>query len=484
MAAESNNSILGIFLARLIWLVVLLAGGMALIYTPLLSWRLLKGEDGLQGWIIGFAALLITLALLWSLRSSLSRGLLWLKDSILSFSAINCFLFATLLGIVLRLIWFLLFPAQPVSDELTYFNLAQQLAAGGAYEIANTHAYWPPGYPFLLAGLMRIFGSSGQFIVPFNLFLFVLSLWALFELGRKFEQEAAARLGIFLLALWPGYFSAAGLFNKELVLIALLPLILLLHAHGARRGIAPLPTALAGLLLGGCALVQPSLMLFPAVLLGCDILQRVNPARCTIRLIILVTAAVLVVLPWSLRNYETFQKVVPISTNGGDVLYRANNELATGGYTQKGKVDLSGLSELEMDRMGKQLALTWIRDHPGDFLRLAVEKQILFMGDAAGGIYVTLRRALPDAAPSKLYIIAKAGANLYWMGIWAMILVVAWHGLRGGFEAHTTALMLPFLYFFALHSIFESSAKHHSPVWALLALTAGLSLALPRVESK
>ncbi|HKY02549.1 MAG TPA: hypothetical protein VJM53_08355 [Burkholderiales bacterium] len=447
---------------------------MALVYTPLLSWRLLRPEQATQGWALGLAALCIGIGGLWLLRAMFARLAQFIAQAALSYKASTWFCVVLLIGAVLRLAWIYFFPTEPISDDLVYARLARQLAVEGSYVMGGSSAYWPPGYPLLIAGLMRVFGPDAPITIPLNLFLFALSLGATLGIARFLGQEAAGRIAILLLALWPGYLSSAGIPSKEMVLIALLPTIFFLYLQGSRGRPVNVWTAAAGLLLGGCALTQPSLMLFPFALLCCDLLIERSVAKTAIRVAFVIAMAALAVLPWSLRNYEVFGAVVPISTNGGDNFYRANNEWATGGYTERGKVDLAGLPEREADRRGKQLALEWIRSHPDDFLKLAVEKQIRFMGDDAGGIYVTMRRAVDSDEPSRAYAAAKAGANLFWMTIWLTIIAAGWRALRGGFSAETALLMLPLLYFFGLHSVFESSSKYHAPAWAFIALAAAL----------
>ena len=460
--------------SRLIWLCTLVVGAMALVYTPLLSWRLLRPEQSAQAWALGLFALCIAVGLLWLLRARLARITQLVSDGALSFNSRTWFCAVLLIGVALRLVWVYLFPTEPISDDRIYAQLARQLATEGSYAMVGSYAYWPPGYPLLIAGLMRVFGVDAPITVPLNLFLFILSMGATLGIARYLGQEAAGRIAILLLALWPSYFSSAGIPSKEMVLIGLLPTILFLYLQGMRGRPINMWTAVAGLLLGGCALVQPSVMLFPFALLCCELLLERSFLKIGIRVAFVITMGALAVLPWSLRNYEVFGAVVPISTNGGDNFYRANNEWATGGFTERGKVDLSGLPEREVDRLGKQLALEWIRSHPQDFLELAVEKQIRFMGDDAGGIYVTMRRAIESEPPTRAYAVAKAGANMFWMAVWLLVIAAAWQALQGKFRTETALVMLPLLYFFGLHSVFESSGKYHAAAWAFIALTAAL----------
>jgi hypothetical protein len=171
----------------------------------------------------------------------------------------------------------------------------------------------------------------------------------------------------------------------------------------------------------------------------------------------------IVIAPWTVRNYRTFDRFVLVSTNGGLAMYGANNPRAHGGYVEEGpEEDLMRMPELEADREAKRRAAEWIVANPGRFLALAFEKNIRFMGDDSIGAYQTLRRG-KGSSSEVVYAAAKFGSNAYWLAIWALLLC----GLlpqRGGSERRPPEwLIVPFafLYFLSLHSIVESNGKYH-----------------------
>ena len=87
----------------------------------------------------------------------------------------------------------------------------------------------------------------------------------------------------------------------------------------------------AGMLIGLAALTQPGFLLFPGVVLASELLRN-RPLRKTAESTVLIgMAMVMAILPWTVRNYLVFHRVVLISTNGGSVFYRANNPMANAG---------------------------------------------------------------------------------------------------------------------------------------------------------
>jgi hypothetical protein len=92
------------------------------------------------------------------------------------------------------------------------------------------------------------------------------------------------------------------------------------------------------------SLAQPSMLLFPIAMAVAIRAQCAQFRPLALRLAVITLAMAAVIAPWSMRNYSILKEFVVISTNGGDVFYRANNPLATGGYVQRGEKDLDARS--------------------------------------------------------------------------------------------------------------------------------------------
>ncbi|RME64724.1 MAG: hypothetical protein D6782_07700, partial [Alphaproteobacteria bacterium] len=116
----------------------------------------------------------------------------------------------------------------------------------------------------------------------------------------------------------------------------------------------------------------------------------------------------------------------------------------------------------------------WIRENSGAFAALALRKQLLFLGDASGGM-ASLRAGGRQAATSPLWIAAKLLGNGFWLGMWGVMLAACLAALRAGvpLPRWMAALGLYFLYFYAIHSVFESGAKYHLVTLGILAVLFG-----------
>jgi 4-amino-4-deoxy-L-arabinose transferase-like glycosyltransferase len=166
---------------------------------------------------------------------------------------------------------------------------------------------------------------------------------------------------------------------------------------------------LAGVLWGLLALGRPALLGFMPFLVLWLWLNRADWRSWLKTSALLATAVILVVLPWTIRNYQIQGQVVMIATNGGFNFWNGNNPFTTGSghivYSEQ--VDqflgrphdptqpaiiqiypyplpadiLTGVatvSELTLDRQLYRAGLDFIRQHPRDWITLLGQKLVSF----------------------------------------------------------------------------------------------------------
>ena len=447
----------------------------ALFSVPKLTWDLAVADRSLLGILLGIAVAAAAAGLLWLGRHRLGAGLRAVGVRLAAIPRRRWLLLLIVAGIAARIAWTVLFPAPFTSDGKSYYELAERLAQGLTYQTPQGEwAAWPPGYPFILLAFFQIGGIGPWAVTAANLLLFVGTLLVVHALASRLAGEAAARIATLLIAVWPNLIASAGVANKEGVIVFLLPAALLVYLVAGSSRSPALRAAgrlAAGLVLGYSTLTQPAVMLVVWAFPIWELLLRVPLPRIAGRFALVLLGMAVVILPWSARNQRVLGDFVLISTNGGSVFYRANNPLATGGWIKHGERPLTGYDELTQDRLGYQWGKEWIRENPGAFLKLAVRKQILFLGDDAMGIYDGLKRGLGIDGP--LYAGVKLVANAYWWGVWALILLALL--VRPGWTRHPLALLfaLVVLYFWGIDSVFESGARHHLPLVGILAVMAG-----------
>ena len=366
---------------------------------------------------------------------------------------------------------------QQTSDFATYFELARGLAFDHVYAIAATRAYWPPGLPLELAPLVWALGKHWATLVVNNIFLFGLVLTITLKLGRLIVGQHGARVATLAVALWPNLIFAVGLADKQQLIMVLMAsaLYLYLRARDSSASHYPRLTAVAaGLCLGGAILTQPSHILFPGALVLLELCCATLLRHIVRRIAPVVLGIVLVVAPWSIRNYAVLGHFVPVSNTGGISLYVGNNPAATGSYVAIAGLD--GLDEVSANREAGKRAVEWIKSNPLAFAALIVPKNLAFLGDDADGPFWSLKSGCGKAGID--YMLAKAVSNFFWL---TLVLLVFTSTLPNRARvcappsAGVALLMLWFLYFFALHSVFESGGRHHvAPALGLIILASRL----------
>jgi len=444
----------------------------AVLAVPLLSIEL---AAGVQSGLGTLAALLFGAGILWAAYRfrDCTHDLIRKTIGTLQLTSRQWLFVVSSVGLTLRLTWAIVFPTPPTSDAATYLALAGKLAHGEQYYTGGTYSWWPPGYPFFLVPFFFVFDSIRSIILVSNSLLFVATILTTYALASRFTSESGARLATALLAVWPGFLTCAALACKELVVAFLLPLAALALSTGGEgsdcRRAAP-GFVCAGLVLGFASLVQPSLLLLAFALLAYEVLGDASWTVSATRTFLVIAALCLVIVPWSVRNHYVFRQPVLISTNGGHNFYRANNPLATGGYTPRGEQDLNDLGELEASAAGYKWGVGWIRGNPGQFLALALRKQVLFLGDDGYGVYDTLKRGLGVSGGP--YTVLKAVCNVFWLGVWALLLRTLSGSIREQSDTapRTAFLLIPVVYLYVMHSVFESGGRYHVPLIPILAV--------------
>ncbi|MDE1463954.1 ArnT family glycosyltransferase [Spartinivicinus poritis] len=387
------------------------------------------------------------------------------------------------IGLLIRLAVVYFLPVEQASDSATYVSLAQNLIENNVYGGKGTgYAYWPPGYPLVLYVFhLGIFDITPFSISLLNVIIYIFSFYLIYKATKRIGGEKSAFLACLIFIFWPQQIMITNVAGKENIVF----LLLLLSFYMSLIIESKYKFVIVGSLLGLCTLIQPgTIFLFTAILV-LKIHQKETVRSIVSTALFVVIGAALIISPWTYRNYNIFNEFVLVSTNGGSNFYRANNELATGGYTDQGKIVVTDLSEVEEGKAYKQLAIDWIASNPADFLLLMGRKLILNLGDDSGGVYATFK--LSGSSPIKsdiIYYALKLISTLFWVLLWLILWIGRRHFIKQLKENHSYVFIsLCFLYFIVVHMVFESNSKYHYPGgWAIVILVGLVSIKLLNTE--
>ncbi len=181
-------------------------------------------------------------------------------------------------------------------------------------------------YPYFIAVLFALFGTLTAVKVA-QCVLGSLLVLAVGRIGRVALGEPAALVAAGIAAFYPEIVWFCAHFWAETVFTVLVwwafERVLEADARGS-TGVA----AAAGLLWGLAVLTRETVLYFLPFAALWLAWRRPGGGR---RAAVLVGTALLVVLPWTVRNYLVFETFVPVSTAGALNLWQGNTDLSRAG---------------------------------------------------------------------------------------------------------------------------------------------------------
>jgi len=370
-----------------------------------------------------------------------------------------------------------------------------------------------PGYPAFLAAAMTVGGRSPVAGRVAQALLSVLVVYWVFLLAERWLGAREARIAALVCALYPNLIAFSHLLWAEtLYLTLLLPALWLLSSGRGADAQLPTPRAslLAGALLGAAALTRGSTIALAPLLVVWLLLANPRARGAALgRAALLVAAAALIVLPWTLRNYRVHDGFVLIDTNAAFNLWRGNTprtfqtrgEPSTrhfewpfesiplrpvgdvaAAHLVKDAMRATGasqMSDLEIARYARHSSLHFIADEPVAFLSRARLKLVdvwnptsflmrHFEVGGYGPVSPGARHLISAAAViSYLLVMALATVGLFLARgqpeAWLVLLMVA---LASGISAAAFGLtrfrlpLIPLLAIFAAHALVWVAARY------------------------
>lgn len=229
-------------------------------------------------------------------------------------------------------------------DSAAYERIARGLHEGGSFEQAGpgtpVHpqpaSNYSPGLPLLAGGLFELAGDDDVRLVRILLALIsAAAIPIVFAIGRRLAGPGAGLAGAAVVAFYPTLVSNSGLLLTE-------PLAGTLIAGGvlailsARDQDGLLTWALAGLLLGLATMVRPEYLIISVlVALTLVLIEHRGGLGHSVRPVAVMLLALLVVIaPWTVRNIVEYERVVPLSTGGGQTLFAGSYVPSNGNPTR------------------------------------------------------------------------------------------------------------------------------------------------------
>jgi 4-amino-4-deoxy-L-arabinose transferase-like glycosyltransferase len=290
-------------------------------------------------------------------------------------------------GLALRLLHvFVLTPDTQGTGDAFFFHEQANLIADGKgfieplgevlYGEGQPTAFRPPLFSYTLAAVSLIGGEGWPSHRVAGCLIGLATIVFVGLAARRYAGERAGLVAAALAAAYPVMIAADGAVMSESLYSALIAVTVF-----AAVRLQDDPTALAAALLGvaiGLAALTRSEALLLVPLLALPLAWRAGP-RARVRLAVAATlAAVVVVIPWTVRNYVEFDRVVPVTASYGALLAGANCDVV---YEHPGigawVIDCiprgPGVptGEIERNSYNTDVALDYMGDHLGQLPAVA-----------------------------------------------------------------------------------------------------------------
>ena len=370
--------------------------------------------------------------------------------------------FAGLLVRVLYILFFnrtLLYP-----DEERFWSEAMSLLNRGVFQSGDMqYAHDMPLTAIIIAAMVKVTGCG---VVGVKLLFAVISSLTVYCIGRLSyaisRSEIAALCSVVIAAFYPYFIYFSSLVLSETLFLLLVVLIFLSILKCKEKNCWQ-----TGFVLGVGHMVRPTFIYFLPFFWGwLYVFRKIRP----IPLFLSVLCFIVVVLPWGIRNYQVLGKFHLSTSISGRVLWEGNNP-----WNQTGGVSGSfadpdkylenlpeGLGELERDEWKKNMAVSFIKENPAQFLQLSVKKFFRFW------------HLWPnhESFSSWKYRILSVGS----FGIVLLLFLLSPFFLWR--EREKLFLIYLFvLYYTAIHMVTIGSIRYRLPVEPVLIAVAGATLA-------
>jgi 4-amino-4-deoxy-L-arabinose transferase-like glycosyltransferase len=288
-------------------------------------------------------------------------------------------------------------------------------------------AWVAPLYPYLVAGVFKIFGiysdRSAWVLLAINSLFSALTCLTIYSIAKETLEEKTALWSAWLWAVLPYSMYWAIRWVWETSLSAFLLSAAFLLALRLKNSDNVKTWALFGLTWGAIALSNPSLLSLLPFALAWACYQRTREGKSWLApAVVAVAVLVLCVTPWMVRNYEVFGRFVFIRSNFGAEL-RLGNRMGADGlwkwqlHPSQNTAEFNAyrqMGELEFAHERGREAMEFIRTHPAMFATLSLKRAYYFW-------FGTPRTSGTPGLSRSRYVFFLLSTVLAFGGLWLVI---------------------------------------------------------------
>jgi 4-amino-4-deoxy-L-arabinose transferase-like glycosyltransferase len=226
-------------------------------------------------------------------------------------------------------------------DGPAYSLLAHNILNHGAYSFSVSAPFTPtvaepPGYPVVLAifDFVAIHLGIGQLLMVrvCQFAMVAVTACLVYGIGREFDDECTARVAALLTASYLPLLGLAGYHLTEVTTCLLCTLVVLLLVRLLRRTARSLWTVCGlGIAIAATTYVRPDFAPLVVIAAAALLLAGRGSFRSRERWLgpgIVVGIFIVAVGPWTIRNYDLTQRLIPVAVDSGGSLFVSAEQYA------------------------------------------------------------------------------------------------------------------------------------------------------------
>jgi 4-amino-4-deoxy-L-arabinose transferase-like glycosyltransferase len=389
------------------------------------------------------------------------------------------------------------FPVKPLGDEVYYAVVASNIANGrGHVYTENARALRPPAQAYLLSWVVQpdrpvrwpegpgrplLDVEALRPILNLQVAVGTLLVLATALLGRALFDPRTGFVAGLLAALYPTFIAYSHYLYSETLFAALVTTGLAGVALGARRGGLGL-AAVTGLVFGVATLTREVALPVAGVGVLWWVLEAGPGGRraAAARGAVLLACAVLVVLPWTLRNHALLGRVIPVSTIGWMAAAEGNSLVGARwlqpsppgrGEFRRAYLEVEG--EVERADFAREATFERIRALGPLWPAVKLVRNVpLMLSPDAFSFYKIRRGSYGDVAPS-----TRAWLHIATTGSYALVFLAGVVGLAGAAAGGRRSLgLLVLAVVLSVHVFANANSRFRMPWMPLFAVFASYAL--------
>ena len=384
-----------------------------------------------------------------------------------------------ILALLIRLAYISFFPqleGELRGDACIYEKLARSLSLGLGYP---QDIRWPPLFPLFLAGIYRLFGHNFFVVRIIQAAIGSFTCSLVYLIGKKAFGEKNGFLSGLLAAFYPAFISYTGLLLTETLAAFLIATFLYFLMKATEYKNQWRWHAFAGMALGLVILCRSEMLLFPVfVLLGLLLVYK-SKKQALIGFFILSGLAAIIILPWTVRNYISVHKFIPVTVGFGRTLWLGSypEEWTEWHYDREPiKTLYKENTQIEIEEKLRKMAIENIRNHPFIYLKFSIKKFFRFWVTSHSNTFIGLEESFVNTVQNRKYKIVFQ--KLVLLAVNMGIILFGFFGIfltRKRWRV-TIFLSLIIIYKVLLHMALYSAARYQIPIMPIMLIFSAVGV--------